>query len=376
MSKPKKQSKTPEGKQESETVTKVAVIYLGIDVHADKQVVVRKLDAATPQPAQSFKPEALVPWVKKQQMQAGRVVVCYEAGPFGYGLCRQLQGIGVVCHVVRPQVWDEHGSQVKTDARDARALCEALERYECGNKRALAVVRVPSEEQERQRSQGRQRAALLKERRTLEANGRSNALYYGERLRGQWWKPRAWQRWQQLLPGHLVELLGPLQKILRLIEEQIVAATDKLEQSGRQRAEQSGQPKGLGDLTNEILAQEVCDWSRFKNRRQVSSYTGLCPGEHSSGAKRRQGPINKHGNPRVRSALVEATWRLLRWQPEWIRWVRMKTKWEAAGPARRKQLLVALARQLAVDLWRLATGRTTLEKLGLQSHVPQEAVLN
>lgn len=45
-------------------------------------------------------------------------------------------------------------------------------------------------------------------------------------------------------------------------------------------------PRGLGKLTSVVLIREVCDWGRFKNRRQVASYTGLCPGEHSSGKAR------------------------------------------------------------------------------------------
>jgi len=64
-------------------------------------------------------------------------------------------------------------------------------------------------------------------------------------------------------------------------------------------------PTGLGKLTSVILGHEVCDWKRFTNRREVSSYTGLCPGEYSSGDKRRQGSVTKHGNPRLRAALVE-----------------------------------------------------------------------
>ena len=348
---------------------KAEVIYLGIDVHADKHVVVRQIEGATPQPAQSFKPEALVAWVNKQRQEAVRIVACYEAGPFGYSLCRQLQALGITCHVVRPRLWDQHGQNVKTDARDARALCEALERFERGNHHALALVRVPSEAEEQQRSRGRQRTALVKERRTLEANGRSTALYYGHRLKGRWWTPRAWKGWEQELDAFLVRLLQPLRVVLLAIEEQIKTLTEDLQQSGRERAAQtSGLPAGLGDLTSEILAQEVCDWSRFNNRRQVASYTGLCPGEHSSGGSRKQGAINKHGNPRLRAALVEAVWRLLRHQPQWVRWRKAQAKWLQAAKARRKQLLIALARQLAIDLWRLATGRTTLANLGLKAN--------
>ena len=65
-------------------------------------------------------------------------------------------------------------------------------------------------------------------------------------------------------------------------------------------------------MTFEVLRREVGDWSRFNNRRQVSSYTGLCPREHSSGGKRRTGSVSKSGNPRIRAMLVEMVWRMIR----------------------------------------------------------------
>jgi hypothetical protein len=69
----------------------------------------------------------------------------------------------------------------------------------------------------------------------------------------------------------------------------------------------------LGKLTYEVLEREVGDWHRFDNRRQVASYTGMCPREDSSAQRRFQGSINKHGNPRVRTVLVEASWRLVQY---------------------------------------------------------------
>jgi transposase len=122
-------------------------------------------------------------------------------------------------------------------------------------------------------------------------------------------------------------------------------------------------PKGLGELTVVTLDGEVCDWHRFNNRKQIGSYTGCCPGEHSSGGKRRLGSIDRMGNGRVRCLLVEAVWRFLRWQPQWRAAQRMKGKL-AEGSAMKKKTVVALARLLAVDLWRWRTGRATLEDLG------------
>ena len=107
---------------------------------------------------------------------------------------------------------------------------------------------------------------------------------------------------------------------------------------------------------------EVIDWSRFQNRRQVASYTGLCPGEHSTGQTRRELSIDKHGNRRVRRALIEAAWRLLLWQPDYPPLQKVRAAQSSRG---RKRAIVAVARRLAIDLWRLATGQTTREKVGL-----------
>ena len=136
-----------------------------------------------------------------------------------------------------------------------------------------------------------------------------------------------------------------------------------LEAEVKARVHGQPQPKGLGELTLVTLEGEVCDWHRFSNRKQIGSYTGCCPGEHSSGGKRRVGSIDRMGNGRMRALLVEAVWRLLRWQPDWKAAQRMKVKL-ADGASMRKKTVVALARQLAIDLWRWRTGRCSMEDLG------------
>lgn len=343
------------------------VIHLGIDVHLRQHVVCRKIDAATVQPAQRMKPEQLVAWVVKQKNQARRVVCCYEAGPFGYTLQRQLSAQGITCHVVRPQDWDRQGQRVKTDSRDARELAEALARYEAGNKHALAIVRVPQVEQEQRRLITRQREGFVREVRRLGSMGRSHGMTQGYEVNGRWWRKRAWNALVKGMPQHLRDLLEPLAKVILATEEAIAQRTAEIEMQATAATER---PKGLGALTERIIQNEVQDWSRFTNRRQVSSYTGLCPSEHSSGGSRRQGSINKHGNPRLRHALVECVWRFIRLQPGWKRLLKVigRLKGEdGRRPASKKKIAVALARELAVDLWRLATGRSTLEALGLSA---------
>jgi transposase len=96
-------SHNSQNRGEPVSVTRVNVVKLGLDVHADSIRVVRQLDHATPQPAQKFSPAQFLEWAKKQVRLAQKVYSCYEAGPFGYGLHRQLTALGIENLVVRPQ---------------------------------------------------------------------------------------------------------------------------------------------------------------------------------------------------------------------------------------------------------------------------------
>ena len=98
------------------------VIKLGIDVHIEKYVIVIKIDGSAPARAKRFTPEQFMVWVEKLAGRCEQLYSCYEAGPFGYSLHRPLEKMGVTNHVIRPINWDEHGKNVKTDARDATQM--------------------------------------------------------------------------------------------------------------------------------------------------------------------------------------------------------------------------------------------------------------
>ncbi len=124
----------------------------------------------------------------------------------------------------------------------------------------------------------------------------------------------------------------------------------------------------MGAPHSQVLEREILDWSRFKNRRQVASLTGMCPRVYSSGPQSRSGPITKHGNPRIRTALVELAWRCVRFQPDYApvkKWLAVLASPKAAGGAKKKAA-VAIGRRLVIDLWRINTGRTTAAKLNLK----------
>jgi transposase len=340
-----------------------AVIKLGIDVHQEFYVVVCQEGGTNPKPAQRCSKAAFLLWAArlKTKHPGAQIHAVYEACGFGFGLQRELSALGIRCHVVCPQKLDERGQRVKTDGRDAKALCLKLDRYVEGNREALALVRVPTPAEEQLRAVHRQREQLVRTRKQLEAHGRSLMVNHGVEPVQKWWKKRTYAALE--VPAWLKDLLGNTQPLLVQLEAQIRALSAQLE-----AAATPGQPRGLGALSSVVIDREIADWQRFQNRRQVGSYTGLCAGEYSSGNTRLQSCVTKHGNPRLRAALVETAWRLVRFQPEYrpvVKWRSILAKGALATGAARKKAIVAVARQLAVDLWRIRTGRVNPATLGL-----------
>jgi transposase len=332
---------------------RIQIIKLGLDIHADTIVVVRILDHSAPQPAQRFSWGKFCEWIKPQLTLAHAVHSCYEAGPFGYGLHRELLELGVKNVIVQPVCLDERHTGVNHDNSDAKELAQRLDRYVAGNTHALATVRVPTPEQEQKRTESRQREQLRREVQRVAAQGRGLLLSQGHREKAGWWAGRRWAELHARIPAWLVTRLEVFRRVLTTLTTELEAATKTLEQ-----AAPALRPKGLGGLTYEVVEREVGQWDRFENRRQVGSYTGLCGGVSASGNSRHLLPITKHGNVRLRTALIELAWRLVLWQRD-CKLVNVK-----ASKAARKKAIVAMARQMAVDLWRWRTGRAKPEDFG------------
>jgi transposase len=338
---------------------KVEVIKLGQDLHARHVVVAVQLDGCPPQPAQRIATERYIGWIEqlKTKYPQAQIHACYEAGPCGYWLHRRLLQVGVKSHVVAPVALN---GRRKNDKRDARALCDQLDRFVRGNERAFSAVTVPTPTQEQDRAVVRHRQALIKSLGRVAHQGRSLMLLEGVRAAGKWWSKRTWSQWRTSVPAWQVPILEDFVAQAQQLQAQIQAQDKRITELAEERKITA--PRGLGVRTLLTLLLEVIDWHRFKNRRQVGSYTGLCPGEDSSGERRRELSIDKHGNRRVRHMLIEAAWRLTIWQPDYPPLQRLHA---AQGARARKRAIVAIARRLAIDLWRLATGQTTREKVGL-----------
>src|SRR6266542_1414062 len=333
-------------------------IKLGLDVHLEFIMAVAQHDHQLPKAPRKFTPYQLISQVKDWIAKGHAVYGVQESCGFGFVLHRQLVAAGAYNILITPVALN---GKRKTDKLDARALCLRLSRYLDGQREELAPIRIPTEAEQRRREGTRRRQFLKRQVRSLANRGHGQvAEYCHQKLPHRWWGARNWKKLSAVLDAWLLGVLEKLRELILALEAQldVLEAQLVLRVAGQQR------PKGLGEISLVTLDSEVCDWNRFNNRKQMGSYTGCCPGEHSSGGKRLVGSIDNLGNGRVRALLVEAVWRLLLWQPGWKAAARMKVKL-ADGPAMRKKTVVALARQLAVDLWRWRTGRCTLADLGL-----------
>lgn len=332
------------------------ILKLGLDVHLEFTMAVVQRDHANPKAPCRFSRQALVQYVRQCVAEGFQVFCVQESCGFGFTLHRELVDAGAQSFLITPIALN---GRRKNDKLDARQLCLRLSRWLDGNLDELSPIRIPSEAEQRQRDGTRRRKFLARIIRKLANHGHGIVAEYEHvKLPGHWWGARNWKKLASLDPW-LHERLGQLRDLILPVEAQLKALDTELVA----RVKDQQRPKGLGEISIVTLDGEVCDWNRFNNRKQIGSYTGCCPGEHSTGGVQRFTGIDRMGNGKVRAVLVEAVWRFLKWQPGWKAALKIKDRLRA-GQAVKKKTVVALARQLAVDLWRWRTGRATLPDLG------------
>lgn len=351
----------PSKEANNQKPAKAKRIVLGVDAHLRSYEVARKIDQAAVGVAQRLRSqEELLLYVEKQQQQAAEVVVVYEAGPLGYGLYRSLKARGIECLVCAPQSSEQKKKRRKNNGIDARTLTSHLFNYLSGNQHALQLVRIPTLEQESVRAQSRNHDWLVQERKRIGARGSALLLSQGYGSWSNWWGPKTFQRLRELVLPWVVEQLSSWVGVQRELDEKIRQAKATLA-----KAYPGLRPKGAGAASLVQLEAELLDWNRYSSRRKIGCLAGMVPSEWSTGATQRLGSITKVGVPAIRRIITEMVWRFVLFQPQYqpIR------KWqEALGSKNRslkKKAVVAIGRQLMVDLWRLKTGRITAQALNL-----------
>jgi transposase len=294
-----------------------------------------------------------------------RIVVCYEAGYDGFWLARALAKIGIECRVLDPasiQV-NRRARRVKTDRIDVLALLRALIATDRGERHVCAIVRVPSVAEEDARRSHRERQRLVRER-TGHIN-RIKGLLFAQGIRGI--KPKLRRTRIDFaaletaeghpLPDRLRRELEREYARLALIETQLRDVEKERDMADAQNpvVDQKRQVlvalQGVGGTSAAILAREV--FARpFASRRQLGSYLGLTPSAYDSGSMTRCQGISKAGNSWARRILIEVAWLWQKHQPAspLSHWYIQKTTGQSSRI--RRIMLIALARKLAIALWR------------------------
>jgi transposase len=345
----------------NEKSAKAKRILVGVDVHLRGYQAARKVDSSVIGVVENFRSlEALLLYVEKQCERAEQVVLVYEAGPLGYTLYRMLKARKVLCYVCAPDSSEQQRKRRKNNKIDARSLTSKLFNYLNGDQEALQLARVPTEAQEQLRLASRQHDQLVEERKRLGAKGNGLLLSQGFGSWSNWWRPKAWAHLSCIAPQWLLERLKIWVDVLKMLDEKICQAKVALA-----RACSGPRPKGVGALSQMQLQSEVLDWSLYTNRRKIACLAGMVPSEWSTGDEQRRGSITKVGVPAIRRIIVEMVWRMILFQPQYKAVQKWQEVLRGTNPAMKKKAVVAIGRQLMVDLWRLQTGRVTAQELNL-----------
>jgi transposase len=299
-----------------------------------------------------------------------RVVSCYEAGMDGFWVHRALVAAGVENVVVDSSSIDtkRRGRHAKTDRLDASALVTKLVEYCAGKKKTWSVVHVPPEEAEDERHNAREVRRLRDEQTALRNTIKGLLKTQGIRLervsRDFAVRLAEVRRWNGTplgseLQAQLERLFERLQLVWQQIREVEQRRTELLDgtTNAAQAARQLLALRALGETSSWMLATELYGWRNFRNRRQVGGLLGLVSLPWRSGDGSHDQSISKAGPTRVRASLIELAWLWVRYQPTSALTKWFQQKYARGGKRLRRIGIVALARKLAVELWRyLQTG--------------------
>nr|WP_255217863.1 IS110 family transposase [Paraburkholderia mimosarum] len=289
------------------------------------------------------------------------VYSCYEAGRDGFWLHRWLTEQGIVNLVVDSASIEvnRRARRAKTDRLDSDKLLSMLMRYHAGEQRVWAVARIPTPEQEDDRRLHRELERLRHERTAHTNRIRSLLVLHNLRVRnigGRVWS-RSWaQLRESVAPGLRAEIERECER-LELVRKQVRLLQTQQEQQVRSGAHPAmtvlTQLAGIGTGSAWKLVQELFGWRKFRNRRELAGCLGLTPTPFASGTTEIEQGISKAGNRRCRWLLVELAWSWLRLQPgsQLSHW--FNKHFAGTGKRLRRIGIVALARRLAIALWRL-----------------------
>jgi transposase len=356
--------------------------YLGFDQHKETVAIA---EARAGREREDYlgtvrnREEDIARWLRQRAREWGGladVLVCYEAGPCGYALYRQMKRLRVACEVIAPSLTPRKpGERIRTDRRDARKLSRLLRAGE------LTAIWVPDEEHEALRDLVRGREAaledVLRQRHRLSKLLLRQGKYPPAGLRA--WS-KAYERWLDTLPWEQPihqDLMAEMRHAIESAQQRVAHLEGRLAEAV---AGSAWAPtvaglecfRGVELVVAATLVVEVGAAGRFLHPRDLMGYAGLVPGEDSSGESIRRSTTGPGGNHHLRRVLIEAAWAYVhvpkvgrrlaqrqRGQPAevlaiaWRAQVRLHKRYRqlmARGKERNK-VITALARELCGFLW-------------------------
>ena len=317
--------------------------------------------------------------IKRLAGRYDRLHVCFEAGPTGYGLYRQIQALGHDCMVVAPALIPKRsGERIKTNRRDAVTLARLNRAGE------LTGVWTPDAPHEAVRDLVRAREAAADELRRKRQQLLSFLLRHSRIYSGGGHWTMAHRRWladqkfehaaQQIVFQEGIDAIEDALQRLRRLEKQLALIVPEWSMAPVVEAYQA--MRGASFLVAVTFAAEIGDVRRFDTLRQLMSFVGLVPAERSTGDTVRRKGLTLAGNRRARRALIEAAWtyrdlarvsETLRTRLEalpkpvraiaWKAQIRLCARYRRLSATGKKLPVVvaAIAREMAAFLW--AIGR-------------------
>ena len=316
-----------------------------------------------------------------------QIVLCYEVGYDGFWLARWLIARDIRTIVFDPAsfLMPRRSRVAKTDRLDAEGMTRILRRWLSGDREMAREVQIPSVAQEDAKRIERERKYLVEER--ISVVGRIKGLLA---LHGIWLdKKNIGKGLRQRLDAMTTGDGRKLAPFVRSEIERMLARHDLISQQIKDveadRKAALNNAKGtfphvekvqrlttlgaVGETTATVLVAEVYHRT-FQTRRQVASFVGLAPSPYKSGEVDRDRGISKAGSKLARHMLVELAWFWLRYQPnsQLAQWWR--ERFGKQGMRGRKVGIVALARKLAIALWRFVEDGIVPEGATLKARYP------
>ena len=290
------------------------IIYVGMDVHkdsyslccydprSDRYLYEHKMKSTTAN---------VIKYLENVKKQLGDVMfVCgYEAGPTGFGLCRELLRKDISCVVMAPTSLKRNANyKVKNDKVDARLLAKDLFTHD------YSPVHLSSPKEEAIKEFCRMRRSIMTELKTAKQVLLAFLLRQGKHFDGKSYWTGEHKRWLKEISfeqPYLQEAFDEYVISVNELEARLKRIENRLEEIAKDEEVEVKVKKlicfcGIDTLTAVSIVSEVGDFMRFARAWDFANFVGLSVGERSSGGKERHLGITKSGNCYLRRLFMES----------------------------------------------------------------------